>query len=594
MNEELKVVITAEVADLKKGVKEAQDEVSKFTKNGKSGFDQFNDSMTAMGEKSNAFLKGIGVAVAGAATALLALAESTKEYREAQAKLNTAFETAGMSAEQAHTTYNELYRVLGDGDVAVEAANHLAMLTTNQEDLAEWTNICQGVYATFGDSLPIEGLTEAANETAKVGDLTGVLADALNWAGVNEEEFQAKLDACNTEAEREALIRETLNGIYADAAANYEENAAGVIANNEAQAKLDETLAKLGETIEPIMTALKELASEVLADLTPYIEDFAKNSLPEIKKALGDVGEKIGEVMKWIADNWELVSTIGGIVLAIAAAISVLSAGLAVYNTVMGIAAVVSAPVTGIIIAITAAVAALIAGIVLLVKNWDTVKETVVAVWEKVKAVISNVVDAVVNFFKKMWDSITGIFNKVGDFFSNAFTKARDGIKNAFSSVTSFFSNIWSSIKNIFSNVGSTVASAITNTVKKAINSVLSSAVKIINGFISAINLAIGVINLIPNVNISKLSKLEVPQLAKGGIVDSATLAVIGEQGKEAVLPLENNLEWLDKLANMLNDKMGGNTPIVLQIDGTTFAETTLAALNRNTRQTGKLNLLLV
>ena len=95
--------------------------------------------------------------------------------------------------------------------------------------------------------MPIEGLTEAANETAKVGDLTGSLADALNWAGVNEEEFQAKLDACNTEAEREALIRETLTGLYKDAADSYEKNAAGILAQNEAQAKMTEAMAKLGE-----------------------------------------------------------------------------------------------------------------------------------------------------------------------------------------------------------------------------------------------------------------------------------------------------------------------------------------------------------
>jgi hypothetical protein len=103
-------------------------------------------------------------------------------------------------------------------------------MTTNEKELAEWTTICEGVYATFGDSLPIEGLTEAANETAKVGQITGSLADALNWAGVSEDEFNAKLEACNTEAEREALIRETLIGLYDEAAANYEENAAGILA----------------------------------------------------------------------------------------------------------------------------------------------------------------------------------------------------------------------------------------------------------------------------------------------------------------------------------------------------------------------------
>ncbi|MBQ8763144.1 MAG: hypothetical protein IJZ07_03485 [Clostridia bacterium] len=100
----------------------------------------------------------------------------------------------------------------------------MAQLTTNEQELSQWTNICQGVYATFGASLPIEGLTEAANETAKVGQVTGGLADALNWAGISEDAFNEKLAACNTEAEREELIRETLNGIYSEAAANYEKN----------------------------------------------------------------------------------------------------------------------------------------------------------------------------------------------------------------------------------------------------------------------------------------------------------------------------------------------------------------------------------
>ena len=96
--------------------------------------------------------------------------------------------------------------------------------------MSEWTTICEGVYATFGDSLPIEGLTEAANETAKTGTVTGSLADALNWAGISEDEFNEKLAACNNEAEREALIRSTLTGVYDEAAAGYEKNAAGILA----------------------------------------------------------------------------------------------------------------------------------------------------------------------------------------------------------------------------------------------------------------------------------------------------------------------------------------------------------------------------
>jgi hypothetical protein len=164
-----------------------------------------------------------------------------------------------------------LYGVLGDDGKATEAAAHLAQLADTEEDLATWTNIATGVYATFGDSLPIENLTEAANETAKTGALTGGLADALNWAGVNEDEFQASLDACNTEQERQALITDTLNGLYADSAEAYKENNAEVIEANKAQANLNNTLNDLGAIAEPIMTTLKDLAADLLTAITPFV-----------------------------------------------------------------------------------------------------------------------------------------------------------------------------------------------------------------------------------------------------------------------------------------------------------------------------------
>lgn len=119
-----------------------------------------------VGKTAGKFAAGLATAAAAAGAALIGVAESTREYRTEQGKLQTAFEVAGHSAETARSTYSALNGVLGDSGQAVEAANHLAKLTKNEEELATWTDICTGVYATFGDSLPIEGLTEAANETA--------------------------------------------------------------------------------------------------------------------------------------------------------------------------------------------------------------------------------------------------------------------------------------------------------------------------------------------------------------------------------------------------------------------------------------------
>lgn len=217
-------------------------------------------------------IAAIGAAAVGAVAGFLSLAESTRETRENFNKLETAFTTADHSAADAQKTYKSLYGILGDEGQATEAASHLALLAKSQEDLSKWTDISAGVYATFGDSLPIENLAEASNETAKTGKLTGGLADALNWAGVNEEEFQAKLDAASTEQERQALITETLNGLYSEQSDKFKELNGDIIAAREADAELAQTMAELGAIAEPIMTTLKTLTTELLQEIKPFVE----------------------------------------------------------------------------------------------------------------------------------------------------------------------------------------------------------------------------------------------------------------------------------------------------------------------------------
>lgn len=214
----------------------------------------------------------IGAGAVGMVAAIDSITESTREYREDIGKLETAFTTAGFSSEVATDTYKEFYSVLGEEDRSVEAVNHLAKLTTSEEDLSKWTNICAGVWGTFGDSLPIEGLTEAANETAKTGAVTGVLADALNWAGVSEDEFNKQLAACSSEQERSALITDTLNGLYAEAAKNYKTANAEVIAAQKAQSDLTDATAALGEALEPVSTSFKQFGANVLNSLVPGVQ----------------------------------------------------------------------------------------------------------------------------------------------------------------------------------------------------------------------------------------------------------------------------------------------------------------------------------
>ena len=677
MSEELKIIITAEMDKLKKGMDDAKKQIKSF---GDKMKDVMSKAMDVTKKTASSIGKGLvtgiktGIDAFGKLSAsIVATVELTKEMRDNQAKLVSAFESAGSSAEQAKQTYSELYRVLGDNGQAVEASNHLAKLTQDQQALSEWTKICEGVYATFGESLPIEGLTEASNETAKVGQVTGSLADALNWAGVSEDEFNKKLEACNSEAEREKLIRETLNGLYEESANKFEENNKAVLEANEAQAKLNDNLGKVGDALQPVITFFKNLASEALELVIPYIQELVNEYLPMLQENFGSVEEIIGkakdkfveikdkmvewkdslvdgieEVNQWIEDHktqLELLAiAIGGLTTALiiyngAKILSAVASGAetvaigalivaeglhtAVATVATGVTtafgaamAFLTSPITLVVLAITA----LIAIIYLLIKNWDSVKEfglkcwdaickgvqTAISaigkwlnsLWQNIVTIFNNIKQWIVNkfteaktgvenafsalksFFSGIWNFIKGVFNGVGSWFGNIFNNAVSSIRSAFSSIVGFFSGIWNSIKSIFSNVGTAIANGIKGAVSSAVNKVLSTACRIINGFIGAINVAIGVINAIPGVSVGKLSKLSVPKMATGGIVDSATLALIGEGSQsEAVVPLDTFYDKLGEMFEqqnrMLAQNTQGNATIILQMDGKEVARGT-------------------
>ena len=268
MNEELKIIIKAVTSDAKKSIQDIKKEL-----NGVSGSAQ--KSSSGFGAAMKGYAKAAGIAIAAivaVGAAIVALGKRSIEFQQAQAKLNTAFQSVGSTAQQAAESYKGLFRFLGDSDKSVEAASHLAKLTTNQKDLAEWTKACQGIYATFGDSLPIEGLTEAANESARVGKVTGTLADALNWAGVSEDDFNAKLAQTTSFEEREALIRSTLNGLYGDAAEIYEKNNKALLDYNESQANLQSSMAAAGASVTPLLTALNNLGAALFNALKPALD----------------------------------------------------------------------------------------------------------------------------------------------------------------------------------------------------------------------------------------------------------------------------------------------------------------------------------
>ena len=167
------------------------------------------------------------------------------------------------------------------------------------------------------------------------------------------------------------------------------------------------------------------------------------------------------------------------------------------------------------------------------------IKELWEMIWNGISSFFQGIWNGIVGFFEGVISTIKSIIEPIADFFTGIFQAAWDGICSAFDGVTSFFKGVWDKITGVFTEIGVTISDAISGTVGKAINAVLGTAVSIINGFISAINTAIGIINEIPGVDIDKLDKLDVPELAEGGIATRATGAIVGEGSEpEAIMPL--------------------------------------------------------
>lgn len=481
-----------------KGYERAAKEVADGTDRMAESAKEADDASDDLGETLNTVANTGMAAVAGAVTAavagLTAAAEESREYRTAMGKLNTAFEDNGHTVEAAQGAYKSLQSVLGDTDVSVEAANHLAKLTDTEKDLATWTgDILPGVFATFGDSLPIEGLTEAANETAKVGAVTGPLADALNWAGVSEDAFNESLAKCNTEQERQKLIMETMVGLYGEASASYKETNADIIAANAANEAWNASMAELGATVEPLLTKVKEMGATLVSDIVPVVQAVI-NNLPAVGVALAGITAsmiafKVAAIAATAAQK--------GMTLAQYAA----AAAQTVLNAVMS-----ANPIGLIILAITA----LVTAFMLLWKNSDSFRKFWQDLWKKVQAAALAAVNWLKGLPERIGSAIQGAITRVATWGNNMKAKVQTAAKNMLSAAANGLKNmgtrVYNAIKGAIDRVrtwgtnmasraksaASSVVSAVTNGLKSLPSKVLSIGGDLVSGLWNGINDKLG------------------------------------------------------------------------------------------------------
>lgn len=569
-------------------------------------------------------------------TGFLELSENTRETRTAFAKLEASFDAAGLEADYAYDTIYGLQGVLGDTDKATEAANLMAKIATNEQDLDAYTRILTGTFALYGESIPTEGLMEGISATAAMGEVQGVLADALEWQGINLEDFNKKLGTMNSEEERSALIKETLTELYGEAADAYRENNDTLIEANEAQLRYNEALASLGEKSEPITTGLKNGFSNILHEVGALADSadfeaigaaiesslvyFGQEVLPEIVTGIQNFATGLKDAKTWAEEN-------SAILIGFASVVGIVAVAIGAYNVVNGIKAAMDAAqvttVWGLVAAhlaqaaaamaaiapyilIVAAIAAVIAIIVLCVKYWDeivaAVKKCVAAIGEALGSFVewlnSSVIQPMLSWFSDLWANIQGIYGNVKGWFTEKFNAAKEGVLNAWSSVVSKFQSIKDKVVSAFANVRAKISEPFEQA-RDAVKGVVDK----IKGFFSGLKLELPKIKL-PHFSISgsfSLSPPSVPKLSidwykDGGIFTKPTifgtpygLKGVGEAGAEAVLPIDKlegyvagaiqktmNVVNLGALANAIEDL--ANRPVEVKINDRAFAVATAGA----------------
>lgn len=280
-----------------KAVKDAGDEGSDGMGQLKEAFGQLGEAVkggdingvvAALGSMKGLLVGGAAVAGAKAlADGIINITESTKEYRTILGTLDVSSKQAGYTQEQTTEIYKKFQAVLGDTQKAATATANLQALGLSQENLRTIMEQAIGAWATYGDSIPIDSLAESINETVQVGKVTGVFADALNWAGTSEDEFNERLAACADTTERANLVLKQLSeqGLQATGQA-WVENNQDIIAANSAQETMNESLARLGEALQP--------ASNFLVEFGSVYVDWAATAV----SAISSVIEKIGDLLK--------------------------------------------------------------------------------------------------------------------------------------------------------------------------------------------------------------------------------------------------------------------------------------------------------
>lgn len=555
VNEEEYRKLQREIVFAENKVKSLETQTKEMGKSSKASLDTATTAADKFGdraEKAGDKLKSIaGKASVAAAAVTAGFGAMTGKVLENADEIQRQSDITGLSAERIQELSYAGNQLGVDIDTVTGAQ---AKLT---KSMAGATDITKGTGLAF-KTLGINVRDSATGELRNSNDVMAEAFSALSQVGNETERDALAMQIFGKSAmQLNPLIKSGKDGLKE---LTDEAKSNGAVMSNEAVAGLD----NFGDTLDGIKTSIMSAFGNALQDLLPKIQELLKSiDTDKLQSALGKIATVLFDVLNFILSNGKTIITI----------VAGIAAGMIAWNVsamIMGIVSAIKAfklanegatiaqwalntamkanPI-GIIITL---IVGIVTALVLLWNNCEAFRNFILGALEAIKnvflaivgffagifkAIVDNAIQNATNIIQVVtgiWEGIKTVFSVVGEFFSNVFSGAVNGIKNVFSGIVGFFKGVWDGIVGIFTKIGTAIGDAIGGAFKAVINAIIGFAVNFINGFIKAINAAIGLINKIPGVDIKLINELNLPQLAKGGILSNGQ-AIVAEAGPELI-----------------------------------------------------------
>ena len=470
--------------------------------------------------KAGAIVEG----VSGLVDSMSQLADETREYQRIMGSLEVSSERAGYSAEETADTYRQLYGVLGDDQTAATTTANLQALGFAQEDLKDLTNAAIGAWATYGDSIPIDGLAESINETIQAGQVTGNFADVLNWAGTSEDDFNAKLENAADSTERANIVMEELarQGLV-EAGEAWQKNNESLVESNQAASDFQDTMAEMAERIQPILTAVQTGITGILnaiLDATSGIDFDAmaeaisagfgwiiENVIPAISTLVGWLLQLDPQIQQFAlvlagvaAAAGPVTTVIQGIVTALSALMSPVTLVVAAVGLLIGAFATLwtsseefRTNITSIWQQLVDTFTGFTQGIVDRLNdlgfNFENIGQVIQAAWQALCDFLAPVFEGAFQAVATIFDTITSAILGVLDFFIGVFTgdweQALNGIKEFWGSIWDGICGIFETIIDTLMGIGDVILNWFGTSWESALNGAKNFFTNIFNGIVS-------------------------------------------------------------------------------------------------------------